>query len=72
MGTEKSRKERINELYKTIRETGKINAKQLYADFAIRYGCTFRTFYGYLKILEISGNLESLPSFESLKQEAGL
>ena len=71
MGTERSRKARINELYKTIKETGQFNAKQLYADFAVRYGCTFKTFYNYLKILEISGNIESLPSFESLKKKAG-
>ena len=73
MGTEKSRKERIGELLKMVQEPGKdVNAKELFGHFALKYGVTFKTFWSYLKTLEITGNINNLPSLKEFKKRLGI
>jgi hypothetical protein len=72
VGTEKSRKERINELLEIMENNGNTNFVELYGIFAVRYGCTLRTFYSYLKVLELAGKVGQVPSYQTIKQHLGL
>lgn len=73
MGTEKSRKERIGELLQMVQRQGKdVNPKALYGYFAFNYGVTFKTFWSYLKTLEIADKIDKLPSLKEFKKRSGI
>lgn len=73
MGTEKSRRERIAELQRIIHEQGPdLNVKEFYGYFALNYGVTFKTFWSYLKALEIANKIHQLPSLKESKTQTGI